>query len=82
MHPLVAQQYAEIPEAIKPFVPIEGLIDNAIKSLVSKLVTSGSFTPKEQRDFDDLNDERVRRMGGRRPDRHRPKRRFLSFFRR
>jgi hypothetical protein len=82
MHPLVAQQYEKIPETLRPFVPVEGLIDKAIKGLVSKFVTNGSFTPKEQRDFDDLNDERVWRMGGRLPDRHRPQRRLLSFFRR
>lgn len=82
MNMLVTQQYDKIPETLKPFVPGEGLIDNAIKGLVSKLITNGSLTPKEQQDFHDLNDERVRRMSGRPLARHRPKSRPFSFFRR
>ena len=44
MHPLVTQQYGKIPETIRPFVPVEGLIDNAIKGLISKFVTNGCLS--------------------------------------
>ena len=62
MHHLVAAELATVPENIRAFVPIEGLIDAAIKKLIHKFVVEGSFTATEQRDYDELTMERSRRM--------------------
>jgi len=62
MHPLIAAEQTTVPEQLRPFVPTEGLIDRALKKLVAKLVQNGHFSPKEQRDYDELTMERVRRM--------------------
>lgn len=67
MHPLVATLHAEIPVRLRPFVSIESLLDKAIRRLIGTLVQKGSFTKQEQRDYDELTMERVRRMTPRRP---------------
>ena len=82
MHSLVAQLHAQIPTELKPFVPIEGLIDKAIASLVSNHLKNGGFTQQEQCAYDALTDERIKRMGGRPPPaRRRSRPSLLSFFR-
>ena len=72
MHPLVAAEYAKVPEGIRQFVPIEGIIDQLIRNLCHSHVKNGGWTAEEKSHFDELTMERTRRMM---PPRIRPRRR-------
>ncbi len=62
MHPLVIVEQAQVPQHLQQFVPIESLIDKAIRALISHRTENGTWTETEQRHYDELTMERVRRM--------------------
>lgn len=62
LHPRVQALQNEIPDELKPFVPIESLIDRAVGDLIGAMMQHGSWTDQERADFEALCDERVERM--------------------
>ena len=62
LHPRVQALQDAIPENLRPYVPIESLIDRATRELIGKLFENGSWTKQEKADYDALCDERIERM--------------------
>jgi hypothetical protein len=62
LHPRVQALQDEIPNDLKPFVPIESLIDRATGELIGTMMQHGSWTNEEKADFEALCDDRIERM--------------------